>query len=234
MPSPGSGQILVRNQFSGVNFIDTYFRTGLYPAPFFPLTLGREGAGLVVAAHESVAASFPPNTRVVYMSGPEAGSYAQYTAVSASQVVVIPEDLSTEAAAAIMLQGLTALTFIREAANVQPGQWTLVHAAAGGVGLLLVQMLRAVGAKVIGTASSQEKLELATRNGAQWTINSRSEDIVARVKEITGGHGADAIFDGVGKATFEADLEMIALRGHLISFGNAVSRSSTCIFLSSP
>ncbi|KAK2594773.1 hypothetical protein QQS21_007520 [Conoideocrella luteorostrata] len=212
VPTLSRNQILVKNDFIGVNFIDTYFRTGLYPAQF-PLTLGREAAGTVVASQSDV----PVGTRVAYMGN---ATYAQYSAVDAANAVKVPEKLTTEQAAAVYLQGLTAWTFIREAANVQPGQWTLVHAAAGGVGLLLVQMLRSVGAKVIGTASTQEKCELAKKNGAEWTINS-GDDVVAKVKEITGGHGVDAIFDGIGKATFDADLEMIAMKGHLVSFGNA-------------
>lgn len=214
VPEPSASQVLVKNEFSGVNYIDTYFRTGLYPAQL-PIILGREAAGTVVASQSS---QVPVGTRVVYMS---MGTYAQYSAVELSSVIQIPEDLSTEKAVAVYLQGLTAWTLIKEAANVQKGQWVLVHAAAGGVGLLLVQMLRSIGAKVIGTASTEEKRELAQAKGAEWTIDS-SEDVVAKVKEITGGHGIDAIFDGVGQATFDADLEMIALKGHLVSFGNAV------------
>ncbi|GAO19266.1 uncharacterized protein UV8b_04980 [Ustilaginoidea virens] len=216
VPTLSSGQVLVKNAYAGVNFIDTYFRTGLYPASL-PLTLGREAAGEVVAADSSVAAHVPVGTRVVYMGE---STYAQYTAVEAAKVVAIPDNVTTADAAAVYLQGLTAWTFIREAANVRPGQWTLVHAAAGGVGLLLVQMLRSVGAKVIGTASTQEKCDLARKNGAEWTVNS-NEDVVSKVKEITGGHGVDAIFDGIGAATFDADLDMIAMKGHLLSFGNA-------------
>ncbi|CCE26598.1 hypothetical protein E4U22_008434 [Claviceps purpurea] len=213
VPEPSASQVLVKNEFSGVNYIDTYFRTGLYPAQL-PIILGREAAGTVVASQSS---QVPVGTRVVYMG---MGTYAQYSAVELSSVIQIPEDLSTEKAVAVYLQGLTAWTLIKEAANVQKGQWTLVHAAAGGVGLLLVQMLRSIGAKVIGTASTEEKRELAKTKGAEWTIDS-GEDVVAKVKEITGGHGIDAIFDGVGMATFDADLEMIAPKGHLVSFGNA-------------
>ncbi|KAG6241502.1 hypothetical protein E4U25_006115 [Claviceps purpurea] len=213
VPEPSASQVLVKNEFSGVNYIDTYFRTGLYPAQL-PIILGREAAGTVVASQSS---QVPVGTRVVYMG---MGTYAQYSAVELSSVIQIPEDLSTEKAVAVYLQGLTAWTLIKEAANVQKEQWTLVHAAAGGVGLLLVQMLRSIGAKVIGTASTEEKRELAKTKGAEWTIDS-GEDVVAKVKEITGGHGIDAIFDGVGMATFDADLEMIAPKGHLVSFGNA-------------
>ncbi|PHH89947.1 hypothetical protein CDD83_4894 [Cordyceps sp. RAO-2017] len=232
VPRPGPGQLLVRNRFAGVNFIDTYFRTGLYKAPALPLTLGREAAGEVVAAGPDLdpALRLAPGTRVVYMAdaGPDAGTYAQYSAVAADHVVAIPDGLALDKAAAVFLQGLTAWTFIREAADFptpdrqqQPARWALVHAAAGGVGLLLVQLLRLVGAKVIGTASSPEKRELARKSGAEWTLDSRNDDLVARVKEITGGHGVDVIFDGVGKDTFQADLDMIAMKGHLISFGNA-------------
>ncbi|KAM5345211.1 hypothetical protein ACJ41O_011073 [Fusarium nematophilum] len=217
VPKAGEGQLLVRNQFAGLNFIDTYFRSGLYKAPHLPLTLGREAAGTVVDAHSSVS-GFPSGSRVVFMG--TVGAYAEYSVVSAADAIIIPDEVPTEQAVAAYLQGLTAWTFVREAGEVKPGQWVLVHAAAGGVGLLLVQMLRAVGAKVIGTASSEEKLALAKKNGAEWTINSH-DDVVAKVKEITGGHGADVIFDGVGKATFDADLELIALKGSLISFGNA-------------
>ncbi|KAI9152124.1 putative quinone oxidoreductase [Paramyrothecium foliicola] len=219
VPSPvPEGHVLIRNRFAGVNYIDTYFRSGLYKAPSLPLTLGREGSGEVVEVHSSVGGgALAPGTRVVYMS---VGSYAEYVAVPAEKVLPVPDGVSLEDAAAAMLQGLTALTLIREAANVQPGQWTLVHAAAGGVGILLVQMLRALGAKVIGTASTEEKCALARKHGAEWTINS-NDDVVAKVNEITNGHGIDAILDGVGKATFEADLKMIALKGHLVSFGNA-------------
>ncbi|KAL7800189.1 hypothetical protein V8C37DRAFT_8530 [Trichoderma ceciliae] len=220
VPTLSGGQVLVKNHFAGINYIDTYFRSGLYPAPFLPLTMGREASGEIVAAHDSVS-GFAPGTRVAFMAGGASATYAEYTAVDADKVVAIPDGLSSEEAAAIYLQGLTAWTFIREAGEVKPGQWTFVHAAAGGVGTLLVQMLKSVGAKVIATASTDEKLALAGKYGADHLINSNDDDIVGKVKEITSGHGIDAIFDGVGKATFDADLQMIALKGHLISFGNA-------------
>jgi NADPH2:quinone reductase len=219
VPKPSPTQVLIKNEYAGINYIDTYFRTGLYPAPKFPLILGREAAGEVIACGAEANPSFAPGTKVVYM---EPGAYAEYSAISAANVVAIPDDVSTETAAAAYLQGLTAWTLIRESAHVQKDQWTLVHAAAGGVGSLLVQMLRGVGAKIIATASSDDKLALAKKYGADYTVNS-NDDVVAKVKEITGGHGIDAIFDGVGKATFDADLEMIAMKGNLISFGNAVS-----------
>ncbi|UPK93901.1 hypothetical protein LCI18_004836 [Fusarium solani-melongenae] len=217
VPKVGEGQLLVRNSIAGLNYIDTYFRSGLYQAPHFPLTLGREAAGTVVDSHSSVS-NFPSGARVVFMG--TVGAYAEYSVVNAADAVIIPDEISNEQAVAAYLQGLTAWTFIREAGEVKAGQWVLVHAASGGVGTLLVQLLRAVGAKTIGTASSEEKLALAKKNGAEYTVNSH-DDVVAKVKEITGGHGVDVIFDGVGKATFDADLEMIAPKGSLISFGNA-------------
>ncbi|KAF4453369.1 NADPH2:quinone reductase [Fusarium austroafricanum] len=217
VPKVGEGQILVKNQIAGLNYIDTYFRSGLYKAPWFPLTLGREAAGTIVDAHSSVK-GFENGARVVFMG--TVGAYAEYSLVNASEAVIIPDDVSTEQAVAAYLQGLTAWTFICEAGQVKAGQWVLVHAASGGVGTLLVQLLRTVGAKIIGTASSEEKLALAKKNGAEWVISSH-DDVVAKVKEITGGHGVDVIFDGVGKATFDGDLEMIARKGNLVSFGNA-------------
>ncbi len=157
-------------------------------------------------------------------------AYAQYNAVPADRAFQhLPDGITSEQAVAVLLQGLTALTIIREAGEVTPERvakdnpWTLVHAAAGGTGGLAVQILRAFGAKIIATAGSKEKTELATKNGADYVINSQEEDVAARVKEITGGHGVDVIFDGVGKSTFDMDLDIIARKGTLVMFGNAVS-----------
>lgn len=147
----------------------------------------------------------------------------------AARLLALPEDVTALQAASSLLQGLTALTFIREAAEIKAtppggeGPWVLVHAAAGGVGTWFVQMLAALGARVIGTAGSADKCALARKNGAGWVVHSRDEDVVARVKEITGGRGVDVIFDGVGKATFDADLEMITRKGTVVMVGNAVS-----------
>ncbi|EAQ87383.1 hypothetical protein CHGG_04002 [Chaetomium globosum CBS 148.51] len=233
VPELGEGEILVRNEFVGVNFIDTYFRTGLYKSPL-PLVTGKEAAGTIIAVHPSVHTTDPTlqeGVRVAYVAD---HAYAEVTAISADRAAAIPAGLDTQTAAASLLQGLTALTFVREAAGlaqphatghrqlgVSEGPWALVHAAAGGTGSMLVQMLAAHGARVIGTAGGEVKCGLAKGNGAQWVVDSTSEDVVARVKEITGGKGVDVIFDGVGKATFEADLEMIARRGTLAVFGNA-------------
>ena len=219
IPELKEGQILVRNAYAGVNYIDTYVRSGLYKLPL-PHTMGREGAGTVVKTSSPL---FEEGARVVYMYT-DAGSYGEYSAVQADKAVALPAGLAEDLAAAAFLQGLTAWTFVCEAGEVKAGQWVLVHAAAGGVGTVLVQMLRLVGARVIGTAGSEEKLELARGNGAEFVISSRLDDeaLKAKIKEITGGHGVDVIFDGVGAATFDLDLEVIALKGTLVSFGNAV------------
>lgn len=223
VPEIKEDQVLVKNAYIGVNYIDTYFRTGLYPSSSgYPLITGKEASGTIVA---SKSPRFSPGDRVAYLSE---STYAEYTAVSATRCVgPLPEKISSESAAAALLQGLTALTFVREAAGIEQklgiseGPWTLVHAAAGGTGSLLVQILSVMGAKVIATAGGKEKCEQARCHGAQWTVDSKTENVVERVKEITSGRGVDVIFDGVGKATFDADLEMIARKGLVVSFGNA-------------
>jgi NADPH:quinone reductase len=205
-------------------YASRYFRSGLYTAPL-PLVTGQEGAGIVVAVHATVT-DLRPGDRVVYMVR---GAYAEFTTAPLARVTLLPDGISTQLAAASLLQGMTALTLIREAAQIKPGlsvaeaPWVLVHAAAGGTGSLLVQMLHALGAKVIGTAGPAEKCELARRCGALWVVNSREEDVVARVREITLEKGPQVIFDGVGAATFEADMKMIARKGSLVLFDNAVS-----------
>jgi NADPH:quinone reductase len=180
----------------------------------------------VAAFHPSVK-GYKEGDRVVYL---HEHSYAQYTAVPAFKLVHIPDGISTETAAASYLQGLTGVTLIKEAAGIKKpalgvseGEWVLVHAAAGGTGSQLVQMLTTFGAKIIGTAGGPEKRELAKKNGAAWVLDSKEDDLVARVNEITGGHGADVIFDGIGKATFDKDFDMIARNGRLVLFGYAVS-----------
>lgn len=240
IPTPKEGQVLIKNEFIGINYIDTYvtrcselqhtscifmtdettsyFRSGLYPAPK-PEILGREAEGTVVGVSSSGNNyGIKENDRVVYMA---TGSYAEYTCAPAAKVHKVPSGIKPSIAAASLLQGLTALTLIREAYAVQKGDWILVHAAAGGVGLWLCQLLRAVGAKVIGTASTPEKIELAQKNGGQYMINYSHENVVEKVKELTNGDGVAAVFDGVGKSTFDMDLELLALKGSLVSFGNA-------------
>lgn len=197
----------------------SYFRTGLYPAPK-PEILGREAEGTVVSfGPNTTTPSFSVNDRVVYMG---TGAYAEYTATPAAKVHTVPSAIEPGVAAAALLQGLTALTLIREAYRVQKGDWILVHAAAGGVGLWLCQLLRVVGAKVIATASTAEKLELAKTNGADVGVNYKDEDVTKRVLEITNGEGVRAVFDSVGKDMFESDLEVVARKGTIVSFGNAV------------
>lgn len=195
-----------------------YFRTGLYPAPKWPYMLGREAEGTIVAAPANTPHGLKVGDRVVYLSE---HTYAEYTAAPAAKTIQIPSEIEPTIASAALLQGLTALTLIREAYHVQKGDWVLVHAAAGGVGLWLCQLLAAVGARTIGTASSQEKLELAKENGAEVLINNKTEDIKSKVLEVTGGEGVKAVFDSVGKDTFDLSLDVLARKGTLVSFGNA-------------
>ncbi|KAL1837974.1 hypothetical protein VTJ49DRAFT_3163 [Mycothermus thermophilus] len=242
VPTLNDGEVLVRNEDIGVNYIDTYFRTGLYPKPL-PFIPGREAAGVIIALHPSVTnttATTPTNrpplsvgTRVAYITDQQ-GAYAELTAVSARDIVPLPPAISSDLAAAALLQGLTALTFIREAAglkrppkddsnntdgkdNDNNKRWALVHAAAGGTGSLLSQLLTLHGVCVIGTAGSAEKRVQAEKwSGAHTVIDTSSEsDLVSRVGEITEGRGVDIIFDGVGKATFELDMQVIARKGTL-------------------
>ncbi|GAM83314.1 hypothetical protein ANO11243_013010 [Dothideomycetidae sp. 11243] len=219
IPKLKDGQVLVRNQFVGVNYIDTYFRSGLYPTPSFPYMLGREAEGVVVSIPAGTEThDFKEGDRVVYLCE---ATYAEYTAANAAKVVRIPEKVPVKVGAAALLQGLTALTLIKETYNVQKGDWVLVHAAAGGVGLLLCQLLRAVGAKTIATASTEEKRQLAKENGANVTVGYEEEDVKKVVKEHTDGEGVKAVFDGVGKATFDLSLDVLARKGTLASFGSA-------------
>ncbi|KAI5795576.1 hypothetical protein EDC01DRAFT_614622 [Geopyxis carbonaria] len=218
VPTPSATQVLIKNTHAGINYIDTYFRSGLYPPDHFPYTLGREGEGHIVSAPAS--SSLAAGDRVAYTAG---ATQAQFAVAEAWQVVKLPQQVPEGVGAASMIQGLTALTMIRESYHVRAGDAVLVHAAAGGVGLWLCQLLRAVGAgTIIATASTAEKLELAKKNGATHGVSyADGADWVAAVKEITGGAGVAAVFDGVGKATFDGDLEVVARKGTVVSFGNA-------------
>jgi NADPH:quinone reductase len=218
MLQPGPGQILIRHQAVGLNFIDTYHRSGLYPIKL-PAVLGMEGAGIVEAVGEGVD-RFKPGDRAAYASGPM-GAYAQFHVVPAARAVRVPPELSLEIAAACLLKGITAEFLLRRCFAVQPGQTILVHAAAGGVGQILVQWAKALGAVVIGTAGGAEKTALASSLGADHVIDYRREDVAARVREITGGAGVPVAYDSVGAATFEGTLASIARRGLFVSFGNA-------------
>ncbi|KAH0019474.1 NAD(P)-binding protein, partial [Aureobasidium melanogenum] len=218
VPEPKDGQVLVKNDYVGINYIDTYFRTGLYPAPSYPYMLGREAEGTIVATGPDTPQGLKTGDRIVYLSE---ATYAEYTAAPAAKAIKIPSGIEPTIASAALLQGLTALTLIREAYHVQKGDWILVHAAAGGVGLWLCQLLAAVGAKTIATASTQEKLELAKKAGADVLINYSHEDVKAKVDDVTNKQGVAAVFDGVGKATFDLSLDCLARKGTMASFGNA-------------
>lgn len=196
----------------------SYFRTGLYPAPKWPYILGREAEGTVVKAGSGELYGLKEGDKVVILSE---ATYAEYTAAAAAKATKIPEKLPPKIAAGALLQGLTALTMIRESHHVNKGDWVLVHAAAGGTGLWLVQLLKAVGANIIGTASTQEKVDLAKKAGAQNVINYSHEDVKKKVDELTDGKGVIAVFDGVGKSTFDLSLDVLARKGTLVTFGNA-------------
>lgn len=224
VPPLSAGQVLVKNHFSGINYIDTYFRTGLYPAPAgFPMILGQEGAGVVAALPEGGKNphGFQVGDRVVWL---KSGGYAEYTAVPEDKVVKIPDGITDEDAVGGFLMGITALTLMRESYAVRRGDWVLVHAAAGGVGLLMCQLLRAAGAHTIGTAGGPEKCELARQNGAEYMIDYKAPDFQAgrwvdKVREITGGEGVHVVYDSVGKDTWEGSLDAIRRLGSVIYFG---------------
>ncbi|ODQ79440.1 hypothetical protein BABINDRAFT_167299 [Babjeviella inositovora NRRL Y-12698] len=220
VPTISASQVLIKNQYAGVNFIEAYFRSGLYPSEK-PYVLGREAVGVIAAVGKDVT-NLKQGDRVAYLGG---SSFAQYTAAEASgKIFKLDADIDEETAqvyAGLLINGLTTLTFINESYKVQKGDYILVHAAAGGCGLLFAQQILAKGAHVIATASSPEKLQLAKEAGAEFLINSSTEDIVARVKEITHNKGVEAVYDGIGKDTFEISLEVVARKGTLVSFGNA-------------
>ncbi|QUD86649.1 quinone oxidoreductase family protein [Phenylobacterium montanum] len=216
--APGPGQILVRHKAIGINFIDTYHRSGLYPIKY-PAVLGQEASGVVEAVGEGVT-RFKVGDRAAYGTGP-LGAYAEAHLVPADRAVKIPEAVSFETAAAIMLKGMTVEFLIRRCHTVLSGETIVVHAAAGGVGTLMTQWAATLGAHVIGTVGSAAKAELAKAHGCQHVILYREEDVAARVREITGGKGVPVVYDGVGAATFEASLASLGRRGMLVSFGNA-------------
>ncbi|MFY0639142.1 quinone oxidoreductase family protein [Maricaulis maris] len=215
---PGAGQVRVRHGAIGVNYIDTYHRSGLYPVPL-PCGIGLEAAGHVDAIGDGVT-QFAIGDRVAYGNGP-IGAYAEFNIVPAGRLARIPDAVSLEQAAAIMLKGMTARYLLKETYPVKPGDTILFHAAAGGVGLLMCQWARDLGVTLIGTASTSEKCELALSMGATHMINSSQENIASRVREITDGRGVPVVYDGVGRDTFEISLDCLQPRGLLASFGNA-------------
>ena len=215
---PGEGEVRISHTAIGLNYIDVYFRTGLYPPPSLPFTPGMEGAGIVEAVGENVS-DLTIGDRVAY-AGP-IGSYSEERNIAADRLVKVPDSIDDETAAGMMLQGMTARYLLRETFRVQRGHTILFHAAAGGVGLIAGQWAKALGATVIGTAGSEEKIELAEANGYDHVINYREDDFVERVKEITDGKGCDAVYDSVGKDTFPGSLDCLKPRGTWASFGQS-------------
>ena len=219
VPAPGPGQIKIRNHACGVNFIDTYFRMGMYPSPVgLPFVSGNEGAGEVIAVGPGVTDS-KVGDREGYVAG--LGGYAAERVLPADRAVKLPDSISYEQAAAMMLKGLTVQYLLRRTYRVAKGDNVLIHAAAGGVGLIACQWANHLGANVVGTVGSREKGELAKKNGAHHIILYRDEDFAAKVKEITGGKLCEVVYDGIGKATFPASLDCLKPLGMFVSFGSA-------------
>ncbi|MDR6626613.1 quinone oxidoreductase [Caulobacter segnis] len=217
IPSPAAGQILIRHAAVGLNYIDTYHRSGLYPLKL-PSGVGLEAAGTVEAVGEGVT-RFKVGDRVAYNG--TMGAYAEAAVVPAERAVKVPEGVSLETAAAALLKGMTAEFLVRRCFHVKHGDTVLVHAAAGGVGQILVQWCKALGATVIATVGSEAKAAIARELGADHVIDYGHEDIAARVTELTGGQGVAVVYDGVGKDTWAASLKSLARRGVMVTFGNA-------------
>ncbi len=215
---PGPGEVRLRQAAVGLNFIDVYHRSGLYKLPGFPAVIGMEGAGTVEAVGPGVS-DFKAGDRVAYAG--VLGGYAEERLIAADRLVKLPADIDDASAAAMMLQGMTARYLLRETYRCTPETVLLFHAAAGGVGLIVCQWAKAIGATMIGTVGSEEKARLAEANGCTHVINYRTEDYVARVREITGGKGCDVVYDGVGKDTFPSSLDCLRPKGLWVSFGNA-------------
>ena len=217
VPSPQPNEALVQIKAAGVNFIDVYFREGRYSTPV-PFINGQEAAGVVTEVGGEVT-TLQPGDRVAYSS--RLGSYAEYAAVPADRLVKIPDELDFEQAAAAMLQGMTAHYLLHSSYPLQKGQTALIHAAAGGVGLLLVQMAKTIGGRVIATAGTQEKAQLARDAGADECIVYTEADFEAETKRLTNNEGVHVVYDGVGKATFDKDLNVLRPRGYLVLFGGS-------------
>lgn len=215
---PKAGEVQVEHKAIGLNFIEVYWRTGVYPLPL-PSSLGTEGAGIVRTVGDGVT-GFKPGDRVAYGSGP-VGSYSTIRNMPAHPLVKVPEAIDFETAAAMMLKGLTTQYLLRRVYKVQAGETILLHAAAGGVGSIAAQWATALGARVIGTVSTREKAELAKANGCAEVIITSEENTVERVLELTDGKGVPVVYDGVGKATFVDSLNCLKPRGMMVSFGNA-------------
>jgi NADPH2:quinone reductase len=216
--SPGPGEVRLRQRAVGVNFIDVYHRTGLYKLSTLPAVIGMEGAGDVVAVGAGVT-DLKVGDRVAYQG--VLGGYAEERLIPADRLVKLPDAISYETAAAMMLQGMTVRMLLREVYRVGPDTVLLFHAAAGGIGLIACQWARALGATLIGTVGSEEKAKLAVEHGATHVINYRRENFVERVREITGGKGVDVVYDSIGRDTFQGSLDCLKPRGMMVSFGNA-------------
>jgi NADPH2:quinone reductase len=217
VPEPKPNEVIVQLKASGVNFIDVYFREGRYPTPL-PFVDGQEGAGIVTAVGADVT-NVKVGDRVAYTG--VMGSYAQYASIPSARLVHIPDDVSFDLAAAVMLQGMTAHYLVNSTYKLQSGETALIHAAAGGVGLLLVQLAKRIGARVIATAGSPEKTALAREAGADECINYNEQDFETETRKLTEGQGVHVVYDGVGKATFEKDLNVLRPRGYLVLFGGS-------------
>jgi NADPH2:quinone reductase len=216
---PGAGEVLIRHEAIGVNFLDTYHRSGLYPVPL-PSGLGSEGAGVVEAVGDGVT-RFKVGDRAAYASTAGLGSYAEYKLAPADHVVRLPQTIDSRTAAAVLLKGMTAEYLLRRTFRVEPGQHLLVHAAAGGVGQILTQWAKALQAVVIATVGDDAKAKRARELGADHVILYRQQDVAGEVRRITGGAGVAVAYDSVGKDTFDATLASLARRGLFVSFGNA-------------
>ena len=216
---PGPGEVHLRQSAVGLNFIDVYHRSGLYPLPALPATPGMEGAGIVVATGEGVE-GFAPSDRVAYAGLPP-GAYAEERLIPAHRLVLLPDTISDQQAAGMMLQGMTVQYLLRSTFHVKPGDTILFHAAAGGVGLIACQWAKALGATVIGTVGNPEKAELARKHGCDFPLLYQEEDWVSKVKEITDGEGVPVVYDSVGGETFMKSLDCLRPLGLLASFGQA-------------
>ncbi|MBG1231679.1 quinone oxidoreductase family protein [Aestuariivirga litoralis] len=218
LEEPGTGEVQLRHTAIGLNFVDTYYRSGLYPSPL-PSGLGNEAAGVVTKLGKGVKA-LKVGDRVAYGTG-ALGAYQEARNFPANRLVKLPKAISDEVAAGMMLKGMTTRYLLRATYKVKKGQTVLFHAAAGGVGLIFGQWAKALGVKAIGTVGSDEKVAIARKHGYAHVINSSTEDVVARVKEITKGKGVPVVYDGVGQATFNVSLDCLSPLGLLVSFGNA-------------
>jgi NADPH:quinone reductase len=217
--TPGPGEALVRHEAVGVNFIDIYHRTGLYPLPRLPAVIGMEGAGIVEAIGKRVS-EVSVGDRVAYAGLPP-GAYAEVRVIPAHRLVVLPQNISMRQAAGMMLRGMTARYLLHGCHRVKPGDTILIHAAAGGVGILVCQWAKHLGATVIGTVGSQEKAAIARSNGCDHPILYREQDFTSRVKEITEGRGVDVVYDSVGRETFMKSLDCLRPLGTMVSFGQS-------------